>query len=995
MAKPPTGSHPSPEDRRPGERPADAEGPDDAGSPKDQDGAPAGESAGQRPEAPSGQNFATEILSAADDAFAGWVRSAPRPARSDAGSREDPQDLPAASEPRFPTTGPSQPEPSSGPPASPSRPSSEPLVSPSLPPSRPPPAAAGPPPDLASIEEGKAPAQDQSPDAGALYPEHSDLFSTDALTRREAMADLLSRPIGAQEIQALGQVLLDPDPEMRRMAVDALDRAPTTIPSSLVERGLRDPDDRVRAAMVRLAAQRGRPAIPLILPLALGRRWPMAQHVALEVLPEIIDEPDAVSEEDLLSLLTAMASLEPPPFGSERAAFGAIARAVGRDRLVDEVDRPHPRRLGAVRLLVAEESTHSLRHVAALSDDPLEEIRNSAEAAANLLGTRSGPKGDGPPLSVDGRSDSAELAEDELITALARALLDPDEPVRLRARAALGRVRRPTLTAWTLAALVEGNADGVLAAAVAEELRIQEAALPLLRRACSLPPEARGPFVSALTSLSLGAEKLASLVKNVNRGYRQDAVRLCWQLGGREVLPFLRPLIEDTAGSVRMAVLEVFGESGDPAGLPVALEVLKDDSSAVVRATAVHVLARADPERRLAALAQALADPDPDVRATAVETLPHNIAGEAADLLHRALEDQDQRVWRAAFPHLIAVPERDLSTLWTAIRESGAAKREELVRAVERLDRERLALLALDNVRSADRADRSLAIEIAARAGTAECTAVVVTALEDPDPLVRRTAATAIPVLRTPAAVPALARTLSDPQAEVRVEAVRALGLIDDDGVLDPLVSALKDPEVRVRDMASEALTRWRSPAVARRLATALASPDLRRATGDVLERMGEAAVEPLVDALIQGDPDTAAAAGALLERIAGPQRFVAGLSSMDPEERLRSVYVLGAIGGPNASEALLTTLTDPDQRVRVQSVSLLGRLGDPRAVDALRRTFRRDPVMEVAETAERALRQLEGLPSGDPEPPSPKPRGGSSGRTKADQGSEDLPDPD
>jgi HEAT repeat protein len=198
------------------------------------------------------------------------------------------------------------------------------------------------------------------------------------------------------------------------------------------------------------------------------------------------------------------------------------------------------------------------------------------------------------------------------------------------------------------------------------------------------------------------------------------------------------------------------------------------------------------------------------------------------------------------------------------------------------------------------------------------------------------------------------------------VEAVRALGLIDDDGVPSILIEALKDPEVMVRQTAGEALLRWRSPAVARRLASALASADLRRPAGDVLEKMGPAAVDPLIEVVAGPDPLAAAVAGGLLARITGPDRFVADLRSTDPSTRLRAVEVVGAIGGKAASEALLSALSDPDIRVRVRSATLLGSLGDPRSVRPLKRVFLSDPVMEVAAAAESALRALGSPPESD-----------------------------
>jgi len=125
--------------------------------------------------------------------------------------------------------------------------------------------------------------------------------------------------------------------------------------------------------------------------------------------------------------------------------------------------------------------------------------------------------------------------------------------------------------------------------------------------------------------------------------------------------------------------------------------------------------------------------------------------------------------------------------------------------------------------------------------------------------------------------------------------------------------------------------------------------------------------VPPLVEVVTGSDPIAAAVAGGLLARISGPDRFVEALRSTDPEERLRAVEVVGAIGGRTASEALVASLTDPDVRVRVRSATRLGSLGDPRSVRSLRRVFLSDPVMEVAAAAEAALRALGDHPEADP----------------------------
>ncbi len=151
---------------------------------------------------------------------------------------------------------------------------------------------------------------------------------------------------------------------------------------------------------------------------------------------------------------------------------------------------------------------------------------------------------------------------------------------------------------------------------------------------------------------------------------------------------------------------------------------------------------------------------------------------------------------------------------------------------------------------------------------------------------------------------------------------------------------------------------------MARRLASALSSPDLRVPAGELLEQLGASAVDSLVEIVMTGDPDTVRAAAGVLEQVAGPQPFVARLSSLDPEDRLRAVEVLGAIGSSVAADGLRAALADPDERVRARTATLLGTLRDRRGVDALKRTFLNDPVAEVSAAAEAALRRLGVMPA-------------------------------
>ncbi len=817
--------------------------------------------------------------------------------------------------------------------------------------------------------DARARPTDREPPAGqptptAWNPPFPPLFSPDPEQRRAALTRLIAAPADARQGHVLGRILiLDPDVRNRRMAAEALARQEADLPFDALERALADPDDEVRAACVRALARRGSAALHRIAPLLANRRTPATRQAAVSVVPGLL-EP-SVADGTATPVLEAVASMDPPPMRSEWASLAPIAEALGRGRLIGWLEGSSSCRVGAARLLSILGDLPSLEALAALGTDPAEEVRRLAQSAALKLAEDAPEDGFDPPAvgrePNAGQSDSG--LEDAMVATLARGLEDPDPAVRKEARTALGGLPEGRLGSWVAEALEQGSGGlASRAASVAQALGLRESARALLVRAGMEAANGRGPYLGALASMRLSAEELAGLVQEVDAAHRQAAVRLVWETGGRAVLPLLSSLLQDPAGPVRMAVLELLADAGDPSSVDIAQRHLAGDSSAAVRATAVQTLAWAPASVRQDALARALADPDPDVRATAVEVLPQGVSGRMTDLLLAAFRDGDERVWRAAVRHLATMPAREGATLWSAIREAQPERRDDLVGTIERGAPDKLGRVAALRARADDPADRALAIELAARAGTGDATAVVIDALADPDPTVRRSAASAMRVLRTPAAVRALSGALSDPHAEVRIEATRALGLIDDDTVPDALISALRDPEIRVRNMAAESLVHWQSPAVARRLSAALGVAELRESAATGLQRMGRAAIDPLVRAVAEENRDVALAAAGVLDRIAGPAAFLERLSSTDPDVRLGAVEVLGAMGGPASVEALMSTLSDPDVRVRARSAALLGTLGDARAVRSLRRVFLTDPMPDVATAAESALGILGGV---------------------------------
>jgi HEAT repeat protein len=108
----------------------------------------------------------------------------------------------------------------------------------------------------------------------------------------------------------------------------------------------------------------------------------------------------------------------------------------------------------------------------------------------------------------------------------------------------------------------------------------------------------------------------------------------------------------------------------------------------------------------------------------------------------------------------------------------------------------------------------------------------------------------------------------------------------------------------------------------------------------------------------MQHNPAVVPTVGDLLRGISTPEEFLARLDAIEPERRLRGLEALGAIGGPEAADALLRSVSDPDERIRARSAQLLAELHDPRARAALSGLLR-DPLPGVQAAAQDALARL------------------------------------
>ncbi len=178
-----------------------------------------------------------------------------------------------------------------------------------------------------------------------------------------------------------------------------------------------------------------------------------------------------------------------------------------------------------------------------------------------------------------------------------------------------------------------------------------------------------------------------------------------------------------------------------------------------------------------------------------------------------------------------------------------------------------------------------------------------------------------------------------------QVYAVAILGEIGDPAAVEPLVRALRHANDDLRCQASGALAKFGSGAVeSLTVMFTDPDPDVRIVAAGVLGDTGDpAAVEPLVEALGDGNADVRGAAGGSLVRL-----------------------------GDAAVDRLIEATSESDRNVRLYAAGALKYIGNPRAIDALRNLARSGDAEErsVAEDAIAKIRMVRGEAAPEPSAP-------------------------
>jgi HEAT repeat protein len=257
---------------------------------------------------------------------------------------------------------------------------------------------------------------------------------------------------------------------------------------------------------------------------------------------------------------------------------------------------------------------------------------------------------------------------------------------------------------------------------------------------------------------------------------------------------------------------------------------------------------------------------------------------------------------------------------------------------------------------------------------------------------VRSRAALALGNIGDVSVIPALFPLLKDKDDEVRIAACIAIGKFCDPSTFDEITEILLDDQkIEVRQAAARALGETRHPAAIPFLMEALRDPfwwyEREESAKDLLtalENMGEAVVQPLIEALDDREGavrrfaamvlgnlkdiraieelgmtvydlhhEVSQAAAEALAKFGAPAVGVLSEALTHPEAAVRehAVNGLGRIQDERVVPLLIEMLGDPERIVRKQAIQALGGLRDARALSALK---------EVA--ADRSDREMSGF---------------------------------
>ena len=226
---------------------------------------------------------------------------------------------------------------------------------------------------------------------------------------------------------------------------------------------------------------------------------------------------------------------------------------------------------------------------------------------------------------------------------------------------------------------------------------------------------------------------------------------------------------------------------------------------------------------------------------------------------------------------------------------------------------------------------------------------------------VRSKALLALAAIGDERTVPDLLPLLKDPEDEVRIAACAAIGKFRNPSTFDEITNVLLDDlKIEVRQAAAKALGETKHPAAIPFLMEALRDSfwwyEKEQAVSVLLtaiENMGEAVVEPLIDALADKEGTVRKFAAMILSKL-GDIRAIEelGMALYDLHHEVGEAAAEALTKfGSQAVDILIESLSHPEAAIREHAVVALGKIQDVRVAPVLIEMLR-DPDRDVQKNA-------------------------------------------
>jgi HEAT repeat protein len=826
---------------------------------------------------------------------------------------------------------------------------------------------------LSALRPSGASVSGTSPDLSSL---RDALASPDEYVR--ARAAVTSPAAGNAAVELLVKLLSDPEPLVRRSAVQSLGELKATSAVDALTPLLKDDDQSTRKTAAIALGRIGDKKVSSALETAAASnddQWEYAaalyrlgnrDHLS-QVTDALRNEYADVRRQALKALLEfgdnralpALLALANDDGAIKRGESPWIRLALAEGLVHFDGDEP---RIALISLLGDSEA--AVRAASAASLVKISTPDPKSEASQRLLIALIGAlKKETVPIVITAITDGLSIFDRSRVADL---LLDARTPEGKLSPTILGVLAASGVTA-------ESETSQLTAGNAAEQIRAAE------RLSRLGDPRAVAPLIDALT----GAKELQVRVKSAEAlgalrdrhavepligashaseaQLRTAAVTALGLIGDHVAAEALFIAVRDSEPAVREAGLHALAAFG------ISVERVSSDLSSSnwqVRAAAVTTLARLGDRGAVPPIVSALKDSDSRVRSEAARALGTFNDQSATDALIGALHDQsaDVRV-EATFSLGRLKDSRALSPLTLLLTDGDSRVSLAAAESLARLQDPRATRVLIDSLLSADWRVRSRATQVLARiAGEGMLDSAVgplTIALADKDPVVRYYAAEALVGIGAKA-IPSLIQALRSHRQSDCDRAARVLWSIGPAAV-DPLLGVLQDrtatPEMRTA--SASALGMIGDPRAIRGLALLLRDERyfVREQASRALGRIGEPAVSLLLEMANSSTPTTREAAVAALGNTGSKhaiEKVIEALSDSNANVRSAAVRSLGESASQMAVSHLMALLRDESSALRAQAAASLGRLGHlslPSLVSALK-----DPKPSVRQLAAEAL---------------------------------------